>query len=760
MRLLAVVLLSLLIPALAPTAEAGGSGETTLLVVNEDSPLSVEVGRRYAALRGIPTSHICPLKDIPSLRTISMAQFRARILLPILAFIETQGLGEEIDLIAYSVDFPFAVSFQQETKGKSFLQVFDKPRVASLTGLTCLFESVVNKDEGYLTVEANKYLRTSDPRDVGAPHGFRHRYLFDHGKEPEKNPDPKEFEEGEAAGRYFLSMALGHTAFQGNTHLEVLQYLRRGAASDGTSPDGTVYLMENKNVRATTRMPFFEATTRALAALGRSAVTLAAGKDGQDGITPKGKTDVLGVVAGFAQFDWPKSGSRFVDGAIAEHLTSFGGRLDGSGQTKITEYLRHGACGSAGTVAEPYALWFKFPLPYIHVYYAAGCSMAESFYSSVASPYQLLMLGDPLARPFARFATVTLANSTDAPWSGTVELKARVTPAKDREGEDLPIRHVELWLDGQYIAEAAPDAPLSLDTTRLANGPHALRLVAVEDTPIETRSVHRTTIQVANGEAEVTIRKPRKEPESGAEWDVLGKHSGAERVELFAGHRSLGEAQVRRTTWKIEIDPSRVGSGPVEVFARATFKDGATAISAPLTLDLAPGMTPPTKKKRSRRRRKDKGAKAAAGKPGLASVIELKAGEEREYVLPGLGAFRKQKPIGNLIAQQAKAEVVSVEASGEFLAPKPRLATETPAGPQHYRLAIRARGALKLTVGGRVVFDAEGLEPDAMRFVSLELESGWHPIQVQYAPGGHPELDIAIGGACTHRVLDNKHVRH
>jgi len=57
-------------------------------------------------------------------------------------------------------------------------------------------------------------------------------------------------------------------------------------------------------------------------------------------------------------------------------------------------------------VQEPYSLQSKFPVPFLHGYYADGCSLAEAFYQSVLRPYQLIVVGDPLARPFARFAKV------------------------------------------------------------------------------------------------------------------------------------------------------------------------------------------------------------------------------------------------------------------------------------------------------------------------------------------------------------------
>ena len=37
----------------------------------------------------------------------------------------------------------------------------------------------------------------------------------------------------------------------------------------------------------------------------------------------------------------------------------------------------------------------------IQVHYARGCSLAEAFYQSVYAPYQLMIVGDPLCRPWA-----------------------------------------------------------------------------------------------------------------------------------------------------------------------------------------------------------------------------------------------------------------------------------------------------------------------------------------------------------------------
>ena len=126
-----VVTITLLL-ALWGRAEAGGGPETTLLVINRGSPVSKAIANAYARRRGIPATHRLYLDAIPHIRVISLDEFRNRILEPIRAFLKERGLGDAIDLIVYSADFPYGVDFKtMEGAGGNLA-------VASLTGITYL----------------------------------------------------------------------------------------------------------------------------------------------------------------------------------------------------------------------------------------------------------------------------------------------------------------------------------------------------------------------------------------------------------------------------------------------------------------------------------------------------------------------------------------------------------------------------------------------------------------------------------------------
>ena len=99
-------------------ASAGGGPETTLVVVNARSALSARIANEYMQLRNIPDTHLLWLDGLPSMGVISIEDFRNKIWSPIREFMRTHQLDEEIDLIAYSGDFPYAVDFSSDIKAR------------------------------------------------------------------------------------------------------------------------------------------------------------------------------------------------------------------------------------------------------------------------------------------------------------------------------------------------------------------------------------------------------------------------------------------------------------------------------------------------------------------------------------------------------------------------------------------------------------------------------------------------------------------
>ena len=93
----------------------------------------------------------------------------------------------------------------------------------------------------------------------------------------------------------------------------------------------------------------------------------------------------------------------WVPGALADHLTSFGGDLQGAhGQSTVLDWMASGATASHGAVSEPCNHAQKFPHPQVLLlHYLQGATAIEAYWKSVAWPQQSLFVGEPLAAPFA-----------------------------------------------------------------------------------------------------------------------------------------------------------------------------------------------------------------------------------------------------------------------------------------------------------------------------------------------------------------------
>ncbi len=179
----------------------------------------------------------------------------------------------------------------------------------------------------------------------------------------------------------------------GKSLSEVKRLIDRGIASDFTYPDHTGYLLNTKDRHRSVRAVFFDDAVKNLG----EAFHL----ERLDADSIKNKTDVLFYFTGVKWVENLPS-LRFVPGAIADHLTSTGGDLDGSRQMSSLRWLEAGATGSFGTVVEPCNHVQKFPIPSVAIwYYAQGNSLIEAYWKSVAWPGEGLFIGEPLARPFA-----------------------------------------------------------------------------------------------------------------------------------------------------------------------------------------------------------------------------------------------------------------------------------------------------------------------------------------------------------------------
>ena len=247
--------------------------------------------------------------------------------------------------------------------------------------------------------------------------------------------------------------------------------IARGVASIDTWPEGDVYFIRTTDSARSVRYDDFE---RAAGWFDpdnglRVSYTDASADASQELLV--GVTDVLGYQTGLTAVGSLDT-LTFRPGALADHLTSYGGVLDGSaGQMPIVDWLTAGATASYGTAHEPCNYPQKFPeTSVLWPSYFLGVTAVEAYWRSVAWPGEGNFVGDPLARPFG---------SRSSWQDGT-----------------LTIQTTQLARRTDYVVEAAdgPDGPWEVVVDGLEGGrDHTRQEIVVTDA---TRAYYRLVERV------------------------------------------------------------------------------------------------------------------------------------------------------------------------------------------------------------------------------------------------------------------------
>ncbi len=543
--------------ALAPCARALGPQECIILV-NRASRDSVELANVYADLRQIPPLNIIHL-DLPEPllqadASITVEEFRSAIFEPTRKVLRDRGLLGHTLVWLYSLDFPASVATTP---------------AMSLTGITFVRGQPPSGDDIQSGNWLNPLFAGPDrPDGPASPPASLERFTIALGT---NMPIP--------------SMMLGWSGSRGMTIEAIKQQLRRSAAADAAQPSAAAFFELNDNVRSTTRAWQFEPATRELAGLGVAAFT------GSN--APAARADLIGLFAGRAEIHPGLFGTP-APGAYADHLTSFAGLFTDPYQSKLTTWLARGAAASSGTVTEPGSLevpvrlWAKFPSTRLLTHYASGATMIESLYLATRSPLQSLFVGDALCSPWSKPPGVSLLNMADDEHAPLKDRAEFLASSWGGLGQAPPT--MIFFLDGRPVNHVGNQPALSMDTTRLHDGHHELRVVAYANDTVRHQGMDILRFSTRNR----------------GRWCTLGGYEPRQKVDLYRPLRftvtAAGQPQevalvvqeriVARAAWTndmtIDVHPLAVGAGPVSFQAVVAYDGKEPVRSEPLLLEIAP----------------------------------------------------------------------------------------------------------------------------------------------------------------------------
>ncbi|MFT7486927.1 MAG: hypothetical protein ACI9F9_002784, partial [Candidatus Paceibacteria bacterium] len=380
------------------------------------------------------------------------------------------------------------------------------------------------------------------------------------------------------ARRYFISSMLGYTGERGNTMAEILQMVDRSVASDGTFPVGTTYFMHTTDsARSAPRHSFYPNIASKISALGGMASVLFE-------VLPLTHHDCLGIMTGWAAPDIDGADMTLLPGSFADHLTSYAGKFDTSSQTKMSRWISRGASATSGAVEEPCNYAGKFPHALMHLYYFNGLSMGEAWMRSMGYfPFQNLLYGDPLTRPFSAAPAVDLPDAPLAPVSGSLLLHPIAVASAP--GADVDV--IEVLVDGIIFRRLLVGQGFALHTQALSDGWHDLRILAYDDTNVRNAGRWQGAFEVANlgRAASVSVNTNTGDQNQAFDFSVDAIGTGVVELRLVQAGRVL--AATTTAPDSLRLYGTNLGAGPCRVQLEALFTDGSLVRSLPLSLTVS-----------------------------------------------------------------------------------------------------------------------------------------------------------------------------
>jgi uncharacterized protein (TIGR03790 family) len=452
MKPLTIVLALLL---LAAAVHAGGAPCDVLVVVNGNDPGSVAVGEHYRSARAIPARNVVRL-DAPTGWGTNLSRYKERIEEPIRDHILREGL--RVDYVVCCQGIPILVT------------VGGGP--VSTAALLQLMDTDISGHDRRFPPPPNPYRH--------GPEAFTHEKAYD--------------------GRHLFLV----TFLAGFTAGDAKALVDRSVAAERALPERPGFWFQDAGANASGRNRLYPGVVAALREKGFAAEHVGRGAD-----KVRGHENVMVWLSGGSYSGLTEDGvasNRYLPGAIVDMLQSYGAvprNFDPEqrpNQAPVTWFVRHGITGVHGAVAEPFAT--AFPDTSLPLRYADGFNLAESFHGSLPYVYwQNLVIGDPLCTPFAIRPTVE-AELPESPAGGTIEIPVRT------EG---PVRTLELRVDGVEVGRSeGASGRFSLDTRRLADGPHEILLVARGPAPLRTAGWLSRALEVRNEELAVLSASVRE----------------------------------------------------------------------------------------------------------------------------------------------------------------------------------------------------------------------------------------------------------
>jgi uncharacterized protein (TIGR03790 family) len=393
----------ILLLACGATARALEPGEI-LVVANSQNAASVRLARYYCEKRGIPSGNVLPVALGTSLRdTISRADYEAHLAGPIRrVFLTRKDLGG-IQCLVTTYGIPFRVGPREPLSGsdaqlQQLRQLLEQEKTAAAElegkGRT---DSVSYRTRRLGTMRIQADIDRIMGRETGASVDSELSLVLSGPYElyrwqPNALRNP-------TAPQPFKTLMIAR--LDGPSYGIAKGLIDKALAAEAKGLAGTAYI-DSRGLFGKDLYSFCDQSLRDLALLVRLRTSLAVQEERTAALFPPGSCPQTALYCGWYSVGKYVDAFEFVEGAVGFHVASFeaANLRDPNSTQWCPALLQRGITATLGPVAEPYLHAFPEPKAFFGALFDGHCLVEAYYLTQPFNSWQLVLIGDPLYRPF------------------------------------------------------------------------------------------------------------------------------------------------------------------------------------------------------------------------------------------------------------------------------------------------------------------------------------------------------------------------
>jgi uncharacterized protein (TIGR03790 family) len=390
-----------------------------LVIANADCAPSMQLARYYCQKRGVPADHIVSVSLGPQVRdSLSRDDYDARLAGPVRSILATRRDLQQIQCLVTTYGVPYKVgrrepmtgmesqlnqlrqSLQQEKDAMAQLESagsanspLHQQRQIRIAQLQMDMDRIMGKETD-ASVDSELSLLLCPGYDL-----YRWQPNW------RRSPNPQPFK------------TLMASRLDGPHYGIAKGLIDKALAAEEKGLTGVAYI-DSRGLSSKDMYGYYDQSLRDLAVMTRLRTSLTAQEETTSALFPPESCPRAALYCGWYSLKKYVDSFQFIDGAVGYHIASFEAAdlHDPNSSEWCPALLMHGITATLGPITEPYLPAFPEPKLFFSELFDGRCLVEAYYRTAPFTSWRMILIGDPLYRPFKPHAGPVVApEGTAAP---------------------------------------------------------------------------------------------------------------------------------------------------------------------------------------------------------------------------------------------------------------------------------------------------------------------------------------------------------